>query len=156
SRRAPGASRAPGPARHRRGTARIEQLAFADFLDRGELDRYLRRMRARYRRQRDALVQALAEALPEATVCGAAAGLHVTVELTDADDEQSILHQARSRRVEIETMGDFRPGVAGSTPALVLGYAQMPEPSIRAGVRELTEAVHATRRDRVPSRDGHQ
>ena len=31
-----------------RGTARIEQHAFADFLTRGELDRHLRRMRARY------------------------------------------------------------------------------------------------------------
>jgi GntR family transcriptional regulator/MocR family aminotransferase len=136
-----------------RGTARIEQHAFAHFLDRGELDRHLRRMRARYRRRRDALIAALAEALPEATVGGAAAGLHVTVELTDADDEQSILNQARSRRVEIETMGDFRRAAAGSTPGLVLGYAQMPEPSIRAGVRELAEAVHAARRDRTPSRE---
>ena len=32
-----------------RGTASIEQHAFADFLTRGELDRHLRRMRARYR-----------------------------------------------------------------------------------------------------------
>ena len=47
-------------------------------------------MRARYRRRRDALVEALAEALPEATVCGAAAGLHVTVELIDGDDERAI------------------------------------------------------------------
>jgi DNA-binding transcriptional MocR family regulator len=44
-----------------RGTARIEQHAFADFLDRGELDRHLRRMRARYRSGRDALVEALAQ-----------------------------------------------------------------------------------------------
>lgn len=131
-------------------TARIEQYAFADFLNRGELDRHLRRMRARYRRRRDALVEALAEALPEALVCGVAAGLQVTVELTDGDDEQAIRAQARSRRVEIETMGDFRPAAAGSPPALVLGYAQMPEPTIRAGVRELADAVHAARREQSP------
>jgi GntR family transcriptional regulator/MocR family aminotransferase len=139
-----------------RGTARIEQQAFADFLDRGELDRHLRRMRARYRRRRDALVAALADALPEATVRGAAAGLHVTVELADGDDERAVRDQARSRRVEIETIRDFRRAAGGSPPALVLGYAQMPEPSIRAGVRELAEAVHAARRDRTPSRDDHQ
>ena len=40
-----------------RGAARIEQHAFADFIARGELDRHLRRMRARYRRRRDALVR---------------------------------------------------------------------------------------------------
>ena len=44
--------------------AALEQLAFADFLDRGELDRHLRRMRARYRRRRDALVAALRRACP--------------------------------------------------------------------------------------------
>jgi GntR family transcriptional regulator/MocR family aminotransferase len=131
-----------------RGTARIEQHAFANFLERGELDRHLRRMRARYRSRRDALVQALAEALPEATVRGAAAGLHVTVELTDDDDEQAIVTQASSRRIEIETMSDFRGPGRDSPPALVLGYAQMPEPTIRAAVRELVEAVHAARRDR--------
>jgi len=73
-----------------RGTARVDQLAFADFLERGELDRHLRRMRVRYRARRDALVEALAEALPDATVHGIAAGLHATVELPDGDDERAI------------------------------------------------------------------
>jgi hypothetical protein len=58
--------------------------------------------------------------------------------------------------VEIETINDFRHAAGGSRPALVLGYAQMPEPTIRAGVRELAEAVHAARRDRTPSRDGRR
>ena len=37
----------------------LEQLALADLLDRGEVDRHLRRNRARYRSRRDALVAAL-------------------------------------------------------------------------------------------------
>ena len=36
------------------GTPALEQLALADFIARGELDRHLRRMRLRYRRRRDA------------------------------------------------------------------------------------------------------
>ena len=51
-----------------RGATRIEEYAFADFITRGELDRHLRRMRARYRRQRDALVEAISRELPDATV----------------------------------------------------------------------------------------
>jgi GntR family transcriptional regulator / MocR family aminotransferase len=129
-----------------RGTARIEQYALADFLSRGELDRHLRRTRLRYRRRRDALVEALADALPEATVRGIAAGLHVTVELTDRDDEEAIRAQARRRRIELETLEEFRPAAPGALPALVLGYAQMPEATIRAGVRELAAAVRASRR----------
>ena len=129
-----------------RGTARIEQYAFADFLARGELDRHLRRMRARYRARRDALVKALTETLPEAAVRGVAAGLHVTVQLPDSDNEHAIREEARHRRVELETMSDYRPSVVGRPPALVLGYAQMPEPAIRAGVKVIAEAVRAARR----------
>jgi GntR family transcriptional regulator/MocR family aminotransferase len=128
-----------------RGTARIEQHAFADFLTRGELDRHLRRMRARYRARRDALVEALTEAIPEAAIRGIAAGLHVTVQLPDSDDEHAIQKEARHRRVELETMSDYQPDVADRPPALVLGYAQMPEPAIRAGIHELGKAIHATR-----------
>jgi GntR family transcriptional regulator/MocR family aminotransferase len=128
-----------------RGTARIEQYAFADFLRRGELDRHLRRMRIRYRARRDALLESLAGALPETTVHGVAAGLHVTVQLRDSDDEEAIRREACSRRVEVETMSDYHSGAGDRSPALVLGYAQMPEPAIRAGVRELAKAVQAAR-----------
>jgi GntR family transcriptional regulator/MocR family aminotransferase len=128
-----------------RGTARIEQLAFADFLNRGELDRHLRRMRGRYRARRDALVEALNEELPGVTVRGIAAGLQVTVELPAGDDEQAICAEARRRRIELESMSDFRPGGPPRPPALVLGYAQMPEGAIRAGVRELAAAIRAAR-----------
>jgi GntR family transcriptional regulator/MocR family aminotransferase len=128
-----------------RGTARIEQHALADFLTRGELDRHLRRMRASYRSRRDALVDALIEALPEAGVRGVAAGLHVTVELPDGVNEQAIREEAHDRRIELETMTDYRPDARGRPPVLLLGYAQMPESAIRAGVHELAKALRAAR-----------
>lgn len=127
-----------------RGSAHIEQRALADFLTRGELDRHMRRMRAHYRRRRDALVDALADALPEATVSGIAAGLHVTVTLPESHDEIAIQEQARQHRIELETMSDFGLASPGRTPALVLGYAQMPEDAIRAGIRQLAQAIRAT------------
>ena len=130
------------------GTARIEQHAFADFLARGELDRHLRRMRARYRRRRDLLVAALADALPEATVRGIAAGLHATVQLPDDHDEQAILHQARRRRIDLTTMRDFWAQPGGGPPTLLLGYAQVSEHAIPTAVRELAEATRAARAGR--------
>ncbi len=128
-----------------RGSARIEQHALADFLTRGELDRHLRRMRTRYRKRRDALIDALAETLPEATVRGVAAGLHVTAQLPDTFDEQAIRQQALVRRIEFETMADYRPDTHGRPPILLLGYAQMPEAAIRPGIHELAKAVQAAR-----------
>jgi GntR family transcriptional regulator / MocR family aminotransferase len=102
-------------------------------------------MRARYRARRDSLVDALGQALPEAAVLGVAAGLHVIVQLPDGDSEQAIRAEAHDRRVELETMSDYRPASPGRPPTLLLGYAQMPEPTIRAGVHELAEAVRAAR-----------
>jgi GntR family transcriptional regulator / MocR family aminotransferase len=128
-----------------RGTSRIEQHALADFLTRGELDRHLRRMRAHYRGRRDALVEALTVTLPEAAVGGVAAGLHVTLQLPDSDSEQAIREEANHRSVELETMNDYRPGARSRPPTLLLGYGQMPEHAIRAGVRELAIAVRAAR-----------
>jgi GntR family transcriptional regulator/MocR family aminotransferase len=128
-----------------RGTNRIDQHAFTDFLARGELDRHLRRMRVRYRARRDALVDALAEALPDATVEGVAAGLHVTVRLPDGLEEEPVRAAAHRRRIALATMGDNRVGAGDVRPALLLGYAQLPEPAIRAGVRELAEAVRSVR-----------
>jgi GntR family transcriptional regulator / MocR family aminotransferase len=135
------------------GTARIEQFAFADFLARGELDRHLRRMRVVYRARRDAIVEALADALPEATVSGIAAGLHATVALPEGDDEEAIVAEARRRRLELAIMAEHRIEARDGPPTLLLGFARTPEPAIRSGVREIAEAVRAARRSRPSSAD---
>jgi len=125
------------------GTARIEQQALASFLARGELDRHLRRMRARYRRRRDLLVAALADTLPEATVRGIAAGLHVTAELPDHHDERAIHGECRTRGIDLTTMGEFWAEPGSGPPTLLLGYGQIPEHAVTAAVGELAEAVRA-------------
>jgi GntR family transcriptional regulator/MocR family aminotransferase len=128
-----------------RGTPHIDQRAFAEFLTRGELDRHLRRMRLLYRGRRDALVAALADALPEATVHGIAAGMHAVVELAPGDDEEAIREEAAERRIRFETLRDYGARPDDEPPVLLLGYGQISEPAIPAGVRALAEAVHAAR-----------
>lgn len=130
------------------GSPRIEQLAFAHFLERGDLDRHLRRMRARYRARRDRVATALASELPDAEVRGIAAGLHVTVALPTTDDETAIKRAARLRGIELSTMGDYRRSPDDAAPTLILGYSQMPESRIPSAVGELAAAVHQTRRSR--------
>ena len=41
-------------------------------------------------------------------------------------------------------MSDYRVDATGP-PTLLLGYAPIPEPAIRAGVRELADAVRSAR-----------
>ena len=129
------------------GTARIEQHAFAHFLARGELDRHLRRMRVQYRARRDALLAAVADALPEASVHGIAGGLHATLQLPGDHDEDAIRAEARRRRIRFNTLRDYgRAEDEQGALTVMLGYAALPEPSIRAGVGELAEAIHAAAR----------
>jgi GntR family transcriptional regulator/MocR family aminotransferase len=91
-------------------------------------------------------VAALGASLPDATVRGIAAGLHATVELTGADDEEAIRAEAARRRVAFNTMRDYRPGApATGPPVLMIGYAQVPESAIPAGVRALAEVVLTAR-----------
>jgi GntR family transcriptional regulator / MocR family aminotransferase len=124
-------------------TARIEQLALADFIGRGELDRHLRRMRLSYRARRDAVIAAIGRELPDARVSGISAGLHVTVTLASRVEEAALRAECERRRVAISTLSDYREGAFADTPTLLLGYAQLPEPAIAAAVAELAAAIRA-------------
>jgi GntR family transcriptional regulator/MocR family aminotransferase len=126
------------------GVPAVEQLALADFIARGELDRHLRRMRLRYRARREALVDALGRLAPGVRVCGVAAGLHLLV-LFDAEiDEQAVLSAAAARGVGAEGLSWHRIGEGpDGSSGLVLGFANLSERAIERGVGALADAVHA-------------
>jgi GntR family transcriptional regulator/MocR family aminotransferase len=121
------------------GTPIIEQLALADFLERGELDRHLRRTRLVYRRRRDALVAALRRHLREVRPSGVAAGLHLVAHLPAGHDEAAVLEAARARGLDLQGLTQHR--LVPGPPALLLGYGRIVEPAIEPGVRELAAAI---------------
>lgn len=129
----------------RRGSAvaPLNQLALCDLIERGELDRHLRRQRRRYGRRREALLEGVASKLPEVRVSGAAAGLYLVLGLPDGVSEPAVLALARSRGIVLEGMG-------GSAPALVVGYANLAE----AGVAAAVEALGACIREVQSGRSG--
>ncbi|MFG1604753.1 PLP-dependent aminotransferase family protein [Actinoplanes sp. NPDC049265] len=121
------------------GSPRVEQLALARFVERGHLDRHLRRMRLSYRRRRDAMVSALARALPGAEIEGIAAGLHVSVTLAAGVDPTALRRAARSRGIALDTLADY--DMVSDRPTLILGYSQMAESRITAGITELAATI---------------
>jgi GntR family transcriptional regulator/MocR family aminotransferase len=74
------------------------QLALADFIARGELERHLRRMRLRYERRRECLLSALARELPDWRPYEGGGGLHVLTALPDEVDEPTLLTAAARHR----------------------------------------------------------
>jgi GntR family transcriptional regulator/MocR family aminotransferase len=117
----------------------LMQLALADLIQRGELDRHLRRQRRGYRRRRDALLAELRCALPEVQVRGAAAGLFVVVHLPAGLEEHAVIAAARAVGLSLE-------GVGAEAPAVVVGYANLPDASIASAVAALAACVRGTRR----------
>jgi GntR family transcriptional regulator / MocR family aminotransferase len=116
----------------------LDQLALARLIESGELDRHLRRMRARYRRRRDALVAALAERAPGVRVLGIAAGLHAVLELpTGGPSEAELRAAARRRSLAITGLGSFWHDPAGRPPALQAGYATPADHAFDGSVSEL-------------------
>jgi GntR family transcriptional regulator/MocR family aminotransferase len=123
----------------------IDQLAFADFLRRGELDRHLRRVRELYRRRRGIVVDALAKHLPDVFVGEPAAGLHVVVELPSADREPAVVAAARAAGVLVQSLAQHElPGYDGPA-GFLLGFGSLPEPTIPLAVERLAAAVLSVR-----------
>ena len=116
-------------------TPALEQLALADFISRGELDRHLRRMRMRYGGRRKALMTSLSGA----PVSGVPGGLFALVWLPPGTDEEAVVTAAAARGVSIEGLAGHRIGEG--PPGLILGYACLSEPALKRGAAMLTNLV---------------
>jgi GntR family transcriptional regulator/MocR family aminotransferase len=126
-----------------RGSASLDQLAFADFLSRGEFDRHLRRMRPIYRERRDAMLDALRRYLPEVRTTGASAGLHVLAVLPGGIDEARVMERARSSGVKVTGLRHTYQDPGRAPGGLILGYGQVSAAQIDEGVRLLADAVRS-------------
>jgi GntR family transcriptional regulator/MocR family aminotransferase len=107
----------------------VTQLALRDFIERGELDRHLRRMRVRHQARRGVLLDALARRLPTWRV-GEAGRQFV---LAYVPDEQAVIARAAERGVGLEglELHRFLPSGPGG---LVLGFGALPEPALERAV----------------------
>jgi len=123
-----------------RGSPALEQMALADFVTRGELDRHLRRMRPVYRRRRDALLTALATHLPWLEPDGVSAGLHLVTWLPPRLDEAAVVGAARRAGIGLDAVGPYRITTTGPG-GLIFGYATAGERAIAAGVARLATAI---------------
>jgi GntR family transcriptional regulator / MocR family aminotransferase len=123
----------------------IEQLAFVDFLRRGEFDRHLRRLRMLFRRRRDAFAAAFERTCPDVGIHDAAAGLSVLIELGSLELEQAAFRRAGSRGIKLEMLSQHTlPGYRGPG-GLVIGLGALPDGAISHAVDELARAISEAR-----------
>jgi len=126
------------------GNPTLPQLVLARLMDSGDLERHLRSVRLRHRRRRDEMVGALREHLPDATIHGAAAGLHLTVTYDgDPGSDVEVAAAALERGVKLHPLSWHRS--AAGAPGLVLGYAAATPSQIIEGVAAVGDVRHPGR-----------
>ncbi|MWA00334.1 aminotransferase class I/II-fold pyridoxal phosphate-dependent enzyme [Actinomadura sp. LD22] len=105
-------------------TPSLGQLVLADLITGHAYDRHVRAARLRYRRRRDALVEALRSRAPHVRVLGVAAGLHALLLLPDGGPgEHEIMARAAARGLALQPLGEFWQRPDGRPPGLVVGYS---------------------------------
>jgi GntR family transcriptional regulator/MocR family aminotransferase len=125
------------------GSPVLEQLALEQALRSGSYDRHVHRARAIYRRRRDRLVHALERHLPDCTVRGIAAGLHVLVELPHAVSDVQVAARAADAGISVEPVAHYRIERRHARQALVVGYGRLSEEAVDPAVAALARVVAA-------------
>jgi GntR family transcriptional regulator / MocR family aminotransferase len=123
----------------------IAQLTMADFITSGGYDKHIRRMRMRYRRRRDLLVQALSAS--DIGISGLDAGINLTLTLPDGA-EHEVLQRAGEGGVGLQGLSLMRhPLAAPEVPrpdGLVVGFGTPAEHAFGAAVNALRAVLNAS------------
>ncbi len=117
-----------------------DALAVARFIDAGELDRHLARVRRLYRARRDALTAAVGAALGDIVTLGPAdAGIHVLASLPAHVDDVALATQAQSHGIAFAPLS---PHYGQSPqPGMLLGFGALNEDRIAEGITLLAPLV---------------
>ena len=122
----------------------IAQLTMADFIGAGSYDKHIRRMRIRYRRRRDTLVEALRRF--HIGIGGLNAGLNMLLTLPDGA-EPEVLQRAGEAGIALQGLSLMRhpsagPEVPGSD-GVIIGFGTPAEHAFGAAVDALCDLLAA-------------
>ena len=120
----------------------LQQLVLARLMSGGQLDRQLRRLRAGYRKRRDALVTVLGDAVPPRRPAGIAAGLHLLVYLTGAGaSEDAVRAVAYRRSIGLGYLTPYWHDAGEHEQGILVGYARPPAIAFDDAVQELVDTL---------------
>jgi GntR family transcriptional regulator / MocR family aminotransferase len=125
----------------------IAQLTLADFIASGQYDRHIRRMRTRYRRRRDALVDALAGF--DVAIGGLSAGVNMLLTLP-AGTEHQVLRRAGEAGLALTGLSSMRHPLAGQEvpepDGVIVGFGAPAEHAFQPAVEALRGVLDAVLR----------
>jgi GntR family transcriptional regulator/MocR family aminotransferase len=127
-----------------RHVALLYQAVLALFIEEGQFERHLRRMRKVYERRRAALLEAFETHLgSRAVITGTESGMHVLVRIEDIIDAPAFIREARERGVGIYSASSYYTMEPPAGACFLMGYSSVTEEGIFEGIRRLAEVARA-------------
>lgn len=117
------------------------QLAIAKFMEEGEWNRHIKRMRLVYKRKMQCLVRALRKHFENRiTIIGEQSGLYVLVRMHDHRSEQWFIDRAAKFSVKVYPTSIYKVHVRDGEPVLQLGFSAISCEEIERGAAILAQA----------------
>ncbi len=132
-------------------TAMPLQAAMAQFIDKGEFSRHVRKMRDVYRVRREMVIDILTRRFSDhLEIVPSIAGLHVAAlaRTASAAEIGAVVREASEAGVEVQDLSTFS-AVSSRSIGIVLGYGAIPTANIKEGLRRLLVCFRATRAGRL-------
>jgi len=126
------------------GTSVLEQHVLTHLLATGEYDRHVRRIRRHYRKRRDTVIDALRREIPDATVEGFTAGLHLLMRLPQDVDEGRYIAAAEQHGVAVLGVSQMY-GTLPPRPGVIIQYGRTTPSMLQEAAKRLGAAVTAAR-----------
>ena len=126
-----------------RSSNRLQQLAVADFILKGEFARHLSRMRRLYRQRQQVLRQALAYHFPNHAILGGQSGMHLTLKLDPLSDDTAIAHAAHQQQLGVRAYSHYFQQPENRQSGVVIGYGNTPAEEIPGAVVRLVKIIHS-------------
>ncbi len=127
------------------GNPWLEQIILADFIERGNFERHLRRIRQAYGETRAALLDAMAEHFGPVDVSGAAGGMHIMWKLPryfpNALEVEAIAAREGVGIYTVEKAGAEEIGSRTYTREIVLGYSLLTPDAARDGIARIARGL---------------
>lgn len=123
----------------------VYQLALMRFIESGELERHIHRMKKIYYKRRNYLIELLEKYFSKhVKIYGETAGMHIVAEFDTIEFSKELIGQIRQAGVYIVPIEKHAIKKGNHTNQIILGYAQLNEEEIKRGLLIIKKVFETT------------
>lgn len=122
----------------------INQLVLERFIDSGEYEKHLNRMKTNYKAKRDKLISLLnnSEFANVIQIVGEESGLHFLVKINTKKSESYLVEKAKEEGVRVYGLSEYSLNICENTDykTIVFGYSNLSSEDMKLGIKLLEKA----------------